>query len=159
MKLAIIVAASENNVIGNRQGLPWRLPADLAYFRKVTLGHPVVMGRKTYQSIGKPLPHRLNIVVSRQPQFQAEGCLVVTSLEEARLACGHAHKAFIIGGSELYRLALPSVDMIYLTRVHAVVDGDTFLPDLDLSAFTTVLEENLPSDTTFSCTFLVYSRA
>ena len=128
--ISLIAAASENGVIGRDGGLPWRLSDDLRYFKSMTMGKPVVMGRKTWESIGRPLPGRRNIVVSRQPGFVAAGCEAVSSVGEAVVAAGDAEEIMIIGGSEIYALFLPLARRIYLTRVHADIDGDATLPTL-----------------------------
>lgn len=135
MRRSLVVAMSQNRVIGRDNRLPWRLPADLAFFKRVTMGHPVIMGRRTYESIGKPLPGRLNIVVSRQAGFEAPGCVVAGSLEDAYRAAGDAGEVSIIGGSSVFEEALPRVDTIYLTEVQADVEGDVFFPDFDRSQF------------------------
>jgi dihydrofolate reductase len=131
MKKSLVVAMARNRVIGRDNRLPWRLPADLAYFKRVTMGHPVVMGRRTYESIGKPLPGRLNIVVSRNRGFAAPGCTVVESLQAAYAAAGEAERVSIIGGTSLFEAALPTADCIHLTEVEADVDGDTYFPEFD----------------------------
>jgi dihydrofolate reductase len=133
-RLALIVARARNGVIGRDNALPWRLRDDLKQFKQRTLGHPVIMGRKTWESLGRPLPGRANIVVSRQADFSAEGAQVVSSLEAALAVCGDVATAFVIGGAQLYALALPLADQIYITEVDAEVEGDAwFRPDL--SAF------------------------
>ena len=131
MRLAIVVAAAENGVIGNANQLPWHLPDDLRRFKELTLGKPMVMGRKTYDSIGRPLPGRTSIVITRQQNLRIEGCVVVNSLDAALQAAGEVPEVAVIGGEELFRHALPRADVIHLTRVHADVPGDTFLPPLD----------------------------
>lgn len=128
---SLVVAMARNRVIGRDNLLPWRLPADLAYFKQVTMGHPVVMGRRTYESIGKALPGRKNIVVSRNRDFAAPGCTVVGSLDEAWKAAGDAAEVSIIGGTSLFAEALPLADRIHLTEVEADVPGDTFFPEFD----------------------------
>jgi dihydrofolate reductase len=127
-RITLVVAVSENGVIGLKGGLPWRLPADLAHFKAVTMGHPVIMGRKTWESIGRPLPGRTNIVVSGQPGYEAPGCTVASSFEAALAAAAEpeADEVMIIGGSALYAAALPKADRVLLTRVHGVIEGDTF---------------------------------
>ena len=125
MIVSLVVAMARNRVIGRDNALPWRLPADLAYFKRVTMGHPVIMGRRTYESIGRPLPGRHNIVVSRNRAFHAPGCTVVGSLEEAWRAAGDADEACVIGGTTLFRETLPIADRIHLTEVEADVEGDT----------------------------------
>lgn len=124
---------ARNRVIGRDNALPWRLPAELAHFKRVTMGHPIIMGRRTYESIGRPLPGRLNIVVSRNPGFVAPGCTVVDSLEKAYEAAGDAGEVSIIGGTSLFEAALPTADCIHLTEVEAEIAGDTWFPDFDRS--------------------------
>lgn len=124
MKLSIIVAVSRNGIIGKEGALPWRLPAELARFKQITKGHPVIMGRKTHESIGRALPDRQNIIISRDKKYQAEGCIRVGSLEEALAKAEPNDEVFIIGGASIYELALPITDRIYLTRVMAEVEGD-----------------------------------
>jgi dihydrofolate reductase len=131
MRKSLVVAMARNRVIGRNNALPWRLPAELAHFKRVTLGHPIIMGRKTYESIGKPLPGRLNIVVSRNRGFAAPGCTVVDSLEKAYEAAGDVDEVSIIGGTSLFAAALPTADCIHLTEVDADVEGDTWFPDFD----------------------------
>jgi len=128
--LSMVVAAAENGVIGQGNALPWHLPDDLKYFKALTLGKPVIMGRRTHESIGRPLPGRVNLVVSRQPGLSIAGCCVVDSMAAALAAAGSVPEAVLIGGAQLYREALPAVDRIHLTRVHARVPGDAFLPEL-----------------------------
>lgn len=133
---SLVVARARNGVIGRDNALPWRLPADLAYFKQVTLGHPIIMGRRTWESIGRPLPGRRNIVVSRNPRYEAPGATVVSSLEEAWRAAGEAEEACVIGGTSLFAEALPTADRIHLTEVEADVPGDTFFPEFDRSEWT-----------------------
>jgi dihydrofolate reductase len=133
---SLVVAKARNGVIGRDNRLPWRLPADLAYFKRVTMGHPVIMGRRTWESIGKPLPGRLNIVVSRNRAYKAEGATVVGSLEEAWRAAGDAEEACVIGGTSLFAESLPQADRIHLTEVEADVEGDTWFPEFDRSQWT-----------------------
>lgn len=144
MDISIIVAADENGVIGRDNRLPWRLPADLRHFRELTLGKPVLMGRRTYESIGKPLAGRHNIVLTRQAEVAIDGCTVVHSLDEAVDAAGDARELMIIGGAEIYRESLGLVNRIYLTRVHTVVEaGDTWFPDIDYDEWIeTAIEEH-----------------
>jgi len=133
---SLVVAMARNRVIGRDNQLPWRLPADLAYFKRVTMGHPIIMGRRTYESIGRPLPGRLNIVVSRNPQFSAPGCTVVPSLAEAWRAAGDAEEVCVIGGTSIFAEALPAADRIHLTEVEAEVPGDTWFPEFDRGEWT-----------------------
>jgi dihydrofolate reductase len=129
--IAIIVAVAQNGVIGADNGLPWRLPDDLKRFKALSLGKPIVMGRRTFDSIGRPLPGRTNIVVSRQPGLAIDGVSVARSLDDALVVAGAAPEIVVIGGAEIFRQALPRTDTIHLTRVHARVDGDVFFPELD----------------------------
>ena len=130
---SLVVARARNGVIGRNNQLPWRLPADLAYFKRVTLGRPVIMGRRTWESIGRPLPGRHNSVVTRNPGYRAEGATVASSLEEALRAAGDVEEACIIGGTSLFAEALPIADRIHLTEVDAEVEGDTWFPPFDRS--------------------------
>lgn len=120
-----------NRVIGRDNRLPWHLPADLRHFKQLTIGKPVLMGRKTWESIGRPLPGRTNIVVTRARDYRAPGCVVVHSLDEAFSAAGQSGEVMVIGGAEFYRQVLPRADCIYLTLVHGEFEGDTFFPELD----------------------------
>lgn len=129
-QLSIIVAVSENNAIGKDNQLLWHLPADLRHFKSITSGHTIIMGRKTYQSIGKPLPNRRNIVISRKANLQIPGVEVVGTINDALALCNTEQEVFIIGGAEIYRQTLPYTHKIYLTRVHRYFDGDTFFPEL-----------------------------
>lgn len=146
--IAIVVAIAENNVIGKDNQLIWHLPADLRHFKQKTIGHPMIMGRKTFESIGKPLPGRTTIIVTRQEDYQVEGCIVVNSVEEA-LGKGKAldsEQVSIVGGAEIYKQALPHVDMIYLTEVHHTFDGDTFFPELKKEEWQEVSSESHQPD-------------
>ena len=139
MKLSLICAMASNGIIGRNNGLPWHLPEDLKYFKATTMGHSIIMGRKTWESIGRPLPGRTSIVVTRDTEYVAEGAKVVHSIEEAlRLAesialIDGAEEAFLIGGAALYAAAMPMADRFHLTRVHAEVEGDTALTGFDES--------------------------
>ena len=144
MRISAIVAASTNNVIGKNGDLPWRLPEDLQRFKAITMGKPMIMGRATWDSIGRALPGRQNIVVTRQENFVAEGCDVVATVDDAIAAAGDVEEVMIIGGGQLYRQLLPRTDRIYLTRVHANIDGDTRFPELHDGEWQVVAEENFP---------------
>jgi dihydrofolate reductase len=133
MKLSLIVAVAKNNVIGSDNRLLWHMPADLKHFKSVTMGSPVIMGRKTFESIGKPLPGRTNIVVTRSEDYSAEGCTVANSLQEAVDLCEKEGEVFVIGGGEVYRQAIHAADKVYLTRIDAEFNGDTFFPELNFS--------------------------
>jgi dihydrofolate reductase len=135
MLLTLVVAVAENGVIGRDGELPWHLPADLQHFKRSTLGKPILMGRKTHESIGRALPGRLNLVLTRQADYSAPGCEIVHSLDEAeaRAAADGAGELMVIGGAGLYREALARAQRILLTRVHADFEGDTRLPEFDLA--------------------------
>jgi len=162
MRVSLIVAASENGCIGRDGDLPWRLPEDLKRFKLLTLGHPIIMGRKTYESIGRPLPGRENIVVTRQLGYPAPGCIVVGSLQEAinTAAESGAVEAFVIGGASLYAEALPLAHTLQLTRVRADVAGDVHLPAIPWHAFRCVAREAHPADErhAHAFTFEVWQR-
>lgn len=143
MIVSAIVATAKNNVIGINNDIPWYLPADLKYFKKKTLDHHIIMGRKSYESIGRPLPKRTNVIVTRDPFFMASNCLVVHSVEEGlQLALdNNEDEAFIIGGGEIYKLAMPFVDRLYLTEVDLEVEGAVFFPEVDFSEWNLISEE------------------
>ena len=143
--ISIIVAVSSNNVIGAERALPWHLPEDLQRFKKVTMGKPIIMGRETHASIGRPVPGRQNIVLSRQDDLEIEGCEVVNTIEAALAAAGDAEEVMIVGGGEIYRQFLPMSDRIYLTRVQAEVEGDTRFPELDMSEWDVTAVEEFPA--------------
>lgn len=130
MQISIIAAFTENRVLGKNNQLIWHLPEDLKNFKRLTSGHPIIMGRKTFESLGRPLPNRTNIVITHNPDYQATGCVIVSSLEEAiQKATGiDREEIFIIGGGEIYTQALPLADTMYLTHVHTMLEGDTFFP-------------------------------
>lgn len=159
--LSIIVAFDRKGTIGKNNALPWRLPADLQYFKKVTMGHPIVMGRKTYESIGRPLPGRQNIIVTRNRSFQAEGCEVVHSLEEIKkMKDQNDGEIFIIGGAEIFRALLPEADRLYITYIDEEFEGDTFFPEIDFSEWQEVKKEKGPKDekNPYDYYFCVYER-
>jgi dihydrofolate reductase len=141
-RISIIAALARNRVIGIENRLPWRLPEDLARFKALTLGHPVVMGRKTFESLGRPLPGRTNIVITRNPGYRPAGCLVADSLSAALALCREADEAFFIGGAELYAQALPLADRLYLTEVQLDAAGDAWFPEFDRGAFREVSRES-----------------
>jgi len=130
-KLSIIAAISENNAIGKDNQLLWHLPADLKHFKALTTGHTIIMGRKTFDSIGKPLPNRRSIVVSRNTALKIEGVELAYTLEDALRLAGNEEEVFIIGGAEIYRQSLPFADKIYLTKIHQHHDADAFFPEID----------------------------
>jgi len=142
MIVSLIVAMDEEGGIGVDNDLPWHLSQDLKHFKRITMGHHLVMGRKTYQSIGQPLPGRTMIILTRNRDFRAQGCHVVHSLESAFdfAASRGEEEVFVIGGSSVFRQALPRADKLYLTRVHARVEADTYFPEFDLSAWELISE-------------------
>ncbi len=146
MRVSLIVAASANNVIGVRGELPWRLPVDLKRFKQVTTGKPIVMGRLTWDSIGRPLPNRQNIVISRNPDFTAAGCDIVASPDAAVAMAGDVDEVMIIGGSQLYREFLPRAQRIYLTRVAVDIEGDARFPELEDSEWHETSRESHAAD-------------
>ena len=160
MKVSLVVAASTNNVIGRDRGLPWHLPDDLRHFKRLTVGKPVVMGRRTYESIGRPLPDRQNIVMTRDADYVAEGCDVVTSVDEALDAARGAEEVMVIGGGQVYRDFLPRADRIYLTRVQAEVEGDTYFFDIDRTRWRLVSSEHHDADEKHAYAFdlMVFER-
>lgn len=144
--VTLVVAMDLRGVIGRAGGLPWRLPDDLRRFKALTLGKSVIMGRKTFESIGRPLPQRRNIVVTRDPRFAAPGIEVAASLEAALVLCRQEPEVMVIGGAEIYRAALPSADKIELTRVESEVDGDVHFPALDPAEWRESAREYHPAD-------------
>ncbi len=163
MKLSIIVATSLNHVIGKDNQLLWHLPADLKFFKTTTMGCPVVMGRKTFQSIGRTLPGRQNVVITRDQTFNADkqfDLTVVGSIDEALVKLHSEKEVFIIGGGEIYKQSIDSADTIYITLVHTVIDGDVFFPEIDKSKFELVWEEKHLADekNKFDYTFQKFER-
>ncbi|MFT4811864.1 MAG: dihydrofolate reductase [Marinoscillum sp.] len=171
MKCALIVAMSENQTIGTDNTLPWHLPNDLKYFKQVTMAKPIIMGRKTYESIGRPLPGRTNIVITRQSDYQAEGIVVVNSLQQAldkaediSFVAGH-EEVMVIGGAEIYQQALLQVDRLYITHVHAEIAGDAFFPTVDWNDWQECKREEHAADPVgdeqknpYDYSFVVYDR-
>jgi len=158
--ISIVVAASENGVIGVDGDLPWRLSADLRNFKAVTMGKPIVMGRKTWDSLGRPLPGRQNIVITRQSDFDAEGCDVVSYPAAALVVADGAEEVMVIGGSQIYSMFLRRAERVYLTRVHTELEGDAFFPALDETLWERVSAEHHEADNTneYAFTFEVYER-
>ncbi len=146
MSISLVVAMSANRVIGNNNQLPWHLPADLKHFKTVTMGHPIVMGRKTFESIGKPLPGRRNVVVTRQQNLEICGCEVFNSLDNVLTALEDEQEIMIIGGADIFAQSLPMADRIYLTIIDAEIEGDAFLPEWDESDWSEVSRETHQPD-------------
>lgn len=162
MNIALVVAAAENNVIGKNNQLLWRLPNDMKFFKNTTWGMPVIMGRKTFESLGKPLAGRTNIVITRQQNWDAPGIKVAGSLDEAIEAAADtdAKEAYVIGGGEIYALALPLAQRIYLTRVHATLEGDTWFPDFDKQQWALLSQLDFEADEkhAYAYSFQVWGR-
>jgi dihydrofolate reductase len=146
VRIAIVVAMDTNGLIGRDNGLPWHLPADLQHFKQITMGRPILMGRKTHESIGRPLPGRTNIVITRDAGYQAAGCVVVNSIDAALQAAGEQDEIMVIGGAEFYRQVLPRTDTIYLTRIHETFTGDTFFPELSAADWREVERSDQAAD-------------
>ena len=160
MILSLIVAVSKNNVIGVDNRLLWHMPADLKHFKNTTMGSPVIMGRKTYESIGKPLPGRTNIVVTRNEDFEADGCTVANTLQEAVDLCEKEKEVFIIGGGEVYKQAIHAADRIYITRIDHLFEGDTHFPEINFSEWKLVKYEKHHADekNQYEYSFAQYER-
>jgi len=157
-RLSIIVAVDEKRAIGKNNQLLWHIPEDMKHFKELTTGHAVVMGENTYRSIGRPLPNRINIVLSLAPDFAPEGCFVVRSIEEA-LDIAEEHESeeiFIIGGASIYKQFLPLVDRLYLTQVAGVHEADTFFPEFD--DFTKIMSEEKQNNGQYTFSFVVRER-
>lgn len=160
MNISIIVAMSSNWVIGRDNDLPWQLSSDLKHFRSITMGKPIVMGRKTHESIGRPLPGRENIIVTRNQAYQSEECTVIHSLDELEKYCHQHDEIMIMGGAELYRQAMDKVTRLYLTEVHAHVEGDTLFPTFDREQWQELERQDYKADekNEYDYSFLVLER-
>lgn len=157
-RVNIVVAMADNGVIGRDGGLPWHLPGDLRRFREVTMGHPLVMGRRTHESIGRVLPGRLNIVISRDPSCAAAGCVVVPTLEAALAAAGDAREIMVVGGAAVYAAALPLAARLFITEVHATVDGDVRFPACERRQWREVAREPHAGEGGYDYSFVVLER-
>jgi dihydrofolate reductase len=157
--VSLIAAVAANGVIGAGNAMPWHLPADLRHFKSVTMGRPVIMGRRTFESIGRALPGRTNIVVTRRSRHEAPGCVVVGSLEAAYSAAGAVDEVFVIGGGELYREAMPHADRLYITEIRAAFDGDTHFPAIDPQRWREVAREVHADGAPFRFDFVRYELA
>lgn len=156
--IILLVAMAENRVIGKNGAIPWHIPEEIAHFKRTTMGHALVMGRKTYDSIGRPLPGRTNIVISNQPDLVIEGCKVVSSLEEALDTARMFHKKiFIIGGGEIFNQSMVLADSIYLSVIHREIDGNVFFPDFSEKEFIKTCTEEVEASESY--TFEIYERA
>ena len=158
--ITVIAAVAENNALGKENQLLWHLPDDFKRFKTLTSGHYIIMGRKTFESFPKPLPNRTHVIISRQANYQPEGCIVVNSLEQAIEACPKTEEVFIIGGGEIYRQSIAVADKLDLTKVHATFEADTYFLEVDLSEWQLVFEEYHPKDERhdFAFTFQTYLR-
>jgi dihydrofolate reductase len=156
MIISLIAAMAENRVIGRDNSIPWSLPADLKRFKEITMGHPLIMGRKTYESIGRPLPGRKTIIISRKQDYRAEGCVVRHSLQDALADCAGEQEVFICGGSEVYLQSLPLASRIYLTIIHREVDGEALFPVIP-EDFKEVQREEVMEDK-IPCSYIRYER-
>ena len=141
MNISIIVALAKNRTIGVNNQLPWRCPEDLKHFKQLTMGHHMIMGRKTFDSIGKPLPGRTTVVVTRDAELKIEGCLIAHSLSDALLACKNDEQVFIVGGAQIYQQALPLADTLHVTEIQQEVEGDAHFPEVDLNIWQEVSRE------------------
>ena len=155
MTITLVVAAANNDVIGSDGDLPWHLPDDLRNFKRITTGKPIVMGRRTHESIGRPLPGRQNIILTRDASYEADGCDVAHSTEQALELAGGAEEIMVIGGGEIYRAFLPVADRIYLTRIDAEIDGDTLFPGLDAAEWELVSSDAHAADNRHAYAFAV----
>ncbi|MCD2449824.1 dihydrofolate reductase [Methylicorpusculum oleiharenae] len=161
MKLSIIVAMASNNAIGINNQLPWHLSADLKRFKKITMGAPIIMGRHTFESIGRPLPGRTNIIISRNPLYQQPGCLIFNDPDAALAHYTNEHEVFVIGGASLYKTILPIADIIYLTEVKQSFEGDTFFPEINKEDWLESAREDIDDDplVSFKYSFIKLIRA
>jgi len=159
-RVSVIAALAKNRVIGIENRLPWRLPEDLAHFKALTLGHPILMGRKTFESLGRPLPGRTNIVITRNPDYCRDGCLVADSIPAALALCADVDEVFFIGGAELYAQVIPLADRLYLTEVDIEAEGDAWFPEYDRSAFREISRESHTGEKgdVLGFDFVVYER-
>lgn len=159
MILSLIVAVAENGVIGRDGDLPWRIPGDMKFFKATTMGKPIVMGRKTWESLGRALPGRENIVITRSAGFEAPGASVVSDLDGALARVPDAEEVMVIGGAEIYALALPRAERVYLTRVHAAPDGDTHFPEMAPDTWREIArEDHAPDGDTPGYSFVTLER-
>ena len=160
MQISIIVAMDRNRVIGKNDGLPWHISADLQHFKKITMGKPIIMGRKTHESIGRPLPGRENIILTRDQNYRSEGCTVLNSIDTILEHCQDSDEIMITGGSEIYRQWLQQASRIYLTEVHTEVDGDTFFPEFNRNEWEEISREDFEADekNEFDYSFLILER-
>ena len=160
MIISGIVAVSQNRVIGKDNQLPWRLPADLRHFKAITTGKPILMGRKTFESIGRALPNRCNVIITRDESFEAPGCVVANSIEIAVSSVSYSDEIFVIGGAALFQQMLPMIKRLYLTLIHQLFDGDTLFPELDWSEWKEITREDYQPDNQnhYAYSFITYEK-
>ena len=160
MKISLIVAMASNRAIGLNNQMPWHLSADLKKFKQITMGSPILMGRKTYESIGRPLPGRINIIISRNSSYQQDNCLVFDNVEKALASCQKYDEIFIIGGATFYEVMLAKADTLYLTQIHKTFDADTFFPEINPQEWKEVTREDITDDQSvdFSYSFIKLER-
>lgn len=160
--ISFIWAMDDNQVIGKDNELPWHLPEDLKFFKRVTMGHPIVMGRKTFESIGRPLPGRENIIITRNPSYHSESCIVFYDLQEFLNYCNKNfdEEFFVIGGAEVFKQLLPNAERLYITRIHEQFEGDTFFPSLNLDEWKLVSQEKGIKDekNPYDYEFFIYDK-
>ena len=156
--LSVIAAMARNRVIGIRNTLPWRLPEDLKHFKALTMGHHIVMGRKTYESIGKPLPGRTTVIVTRDANYRMEGCLTANALDAAVAVCGDDPEIFFVGGAEMYAQVLPRADRLYLTEIQAEYEGDAWFPSFDKEQWQETERKKQVNAEGLGYDFVVYQR-
>ena len=160
MIVSLVAAASENNVIGKNNTLIWRMPADMKFFKNLTMGHTVVMGRKTYESMGKPLPGRKNIIITRNKEYKADGCVVFGSFSDVLEYCKAEDEIYVIGGAEIYHQLMNSADKIYLTRIHHNFAGDAYFPEIPNSEWEETKRTDFSADENnqYNYSFIEFSR-
>jgi len=158
--LSLIVAMDDNRLIGSNNNLPWQLPADLAFFKRTTMGKPIIMGRKTFASIGRPLPGRRNIVITRDSGFSAPGCEMANGIQAALSLCNDVDEAMLIGGASLYQQTIDQATQLYITRIHHCFEGDTWFPEFDLNGWKQASREDHEADLNnpYAYSFLKFVR-
>jgi len=159
-ELSLIVAMDDNRLIGSNNNLPWQMPADLAFFKRTTMGKPIIMGRKTFASIGRPLPGRRNIVITRDSGFSATGCEIASGIKAALSFCSDAEEVMLIGGASLYQQTIDQATRLYITRIHHSFEGDTWFPEIDLSLWKQETREEHGADHSnpYAYSFVKYVR-
>ncbi len=159
-ELSLIVAMDDNRLIGSNNNLPWQLPADLAFFKRTTMGKPIIMGRKTFVSIGRPLPGRHNIVITRDSAFSAEGCEIADGIHTALSLCRDVEEVMLIGGASLYQQTIDQATQLYITRIHHSFEGDTWFPEFDLKVWKQANRQDYEADSSnpYAYSFIKFIR-